>query len=88
MLSFELLCCVALVKNKISEERRASIIRVTRIGELGTTLAVTSNRHAVKKYYICPEVSMDGTKCMVSVLSPQWRLKLYCRDKDFCKTVR
>jgi hypothetical protein len=27
-----------------SAERIASIIRVTRIGELGTTLAVTSNR--------------------------------------------
>jgi hypothetical protein len=35
---------VALVRTDISEERIASIIRVTRIGELGTMFAVTSNR--------------------------------------------
>jgi hypothetical protein len=32
---------VALVRTNVSEELSASIIRVTRIGELGTTLAVT-----------------------------------------------
>jgi hypothetical protein len=36
---------VALVRTDVSEEPGASFIRVTRIGELGTTLAVTSNRH-------------------------------------------
>jgi hypothetical protein len=35
---------VALVRKDDSEEPSASFIRVTRIGELGTTLAVTSNR--------------------------------------------
>jgi hypothetical protein len=35
--------CVALVRSDASEELTASIIRVTRIGELGATLAVTSN---------------------------------------------
>jgi hypothetical protein len=34
---------VALVRTDLSEELFTSIIRVTRIGELGTTLAVTSN---------------------------------------------
>jgi hypothetical protein len=34
----------ALVSTVVSEERIACIIRVTRIGELGTALAVTSNR--------------------------------------------
>jgi hypothetical protein len=34
----------ALVRTDVSEELRASFIRVTRIGELGATLAVTSNR--------------------------------------------
>jgi hypothetical protein len=34
---------VALVRTDVSEELSASFIRVTRIGELGTTLAVTSN---------------------------------------------
>jgi hypothetical protein len=35
---------VALVRTDVSEELSASFITVTRIGELGTTLAVTSNR--------------------------------------------
>jgi hypothetical protein len=34
---------VALVGTDVSEDLSASVIRVTRIGELGTTLAVTSN---------------------------------------------
>jgi hypothetical protein len=38
---------VALVRTDISEEPDASSIRVTRICELGTTLAVTSNRHTL-----------------------------------------
>jgi hypothetical protein len=36
----------AFVRTDVSEELGASIIRMTRIGELGTTLAVTSNRHS------------------------------------------
>jgi hypothetical protein len=35
---------VALVTTDVSEELGASIIRVRRIGEQGTRLAVTSNR--------------------------------------------
>jgi hypothetical protein len=35
---------VALVRNDVSEELSASFMRVARICELGTTLAVTSNR--------------------------------------------
>jgi hypothetical protein len=34
---------VALVRTDVSEELSTSIIRVARIGELGTTLAVTAN---------------------------------------------
>jgi hypothetical protein len=47
-------CCllrcdaVWLVRTKVSEERIASIIRVTTIGELGT-LAVTSNRSTLQR---------------------------------------
>jgi hypothetical protein len=44
MPSYEMLRRVALVGTDIWEELRASFIRVTRIGELETTLAVTSNR--------------------------------------------
>jgi hypothetical protein len=53
---------VALVRTDVSEELSASFVRVARIGELGTTLAVTSNRrtlqrstnwyHATKKYQL------------------------------------
>jgi hypothetical protein len=38
---------VALVRTYVLEELSASIIRVTRIGELGT-LAVTSHRHTLR----------------------------------------
>jgi hypothetical protein len=38
---------LALVRTDVSGELSASIIRVTRIGELGTTLAVTRNRLVV-----------------------------------------
>jgi hypothetical protein len=40
-----MLRCAALVRTDISEERTASFTKVTRIGELGTTLAITSNRN-------------------------------------------
>jgi hypothetical protein len=38
----------ALVRIDVSEELSACFIRVTRIGELGTTLAVTSNRRTLR----------------------------------------
>jgi hypothetical protein len=38
-----MLCHVAFVRTNVSEEHIASIIRVTRFGKLGTTLAVTSS---------------------------------------------
>jgi predicted hotdog family 3-hydroxylacyl-ACP dehydratase len=40
---------VALVRTDVSEELSASFIRVTRIGELGTMLAVTSNRRTLRR---------------------------------------
>jgi hypothetical protein len=43
MASSGMLCGAALVRTDISEELSACFIRVTRIGEPGTTLAVTSN---------------------------------------------
>jgi hypothetical protein len=39
---------VALVRTDVSEELSASVIRVTRIGELAT-LAVTSNRFTLRR---------------------------------------
>jgi hypothetical protein len=40
---------VALVRTDVSEELSATFIRVTRIGELVTTLAVTSNRRTLRR---------------------------------------
>jgi hypothetical protein len=40
---------VALLKTNVSEELSASFIKVTRIGELGTTPAVTSNQHKLQR---------------------------------------
>jgi hypothetical protein len=44
MASSGILRRVALVRTDVSEELSAPFIRVTRIGELGTTLVVNSNR--------------------------------------------
>jgi hypothetical protein len=46
------------VRTEGSEELSSSIIRVTRIGELGTTLAVTSNRRTLRR----------NTKCILRFL--------------------
>jgi hypothetical protein len=40
---------VDLVRTDVSEELSASFISVTRIGELGTTLAVTSDRRTLRR---------------------------------------
>jgi hypothetical protein len=48
MMSYGMLHRVALVRTDVSEELSASFIRVTGIGELGTTLAVTSNHRTLR----------------------------------------
>jgi hypothetical protein len=49
MASSGMLRRVALVRTDVSKELRASFSRVTRIGDLGTTLAVTSNRRTLRR---------------------------------------
>jgi hypothetical protein len=56
MASSGMLRRVTLVRTDVSEERSASIIRVTRIGELGTTIAVTDNRRSVYRLEVTPNV--------------------------------
>jgi hypothetical protein len=47
---------VALVRTEVSDELSASFIRVSRIGELGTTLAVTSNRRSMSRLLVAASV--------------------------------
>jgi hypothetical protein len=49
MASSGMLRLVALVRTDVSEELNASFIRVIRIGELGTEVAVTSNRRKLRR---------------------------------------
>jgi hypothetical protein len=62
MASSAMLRRVALVRTDVAEELGASYIRVTRISELGTTLAVTSNRrtlvflHSVRRLLVTASV--------------------------------
>jgi hypothetical protein len=49
MVSSGMLRHVALVRTEVSEELRASFIRVTRISGVGTTLAVTSNGRMLRR---------------------------------------
>jgi hypothetical protein len=49
MVSSAMLRRVALVRTDVSEEPSASFIRVTKIGELGTTQAATSNPRKLRR---------------------------------------
>jgi hypothetical protein len=53
MVSSGMLRRVTLVITDVSEEPSAFFIRVTRISEVGTTLAVTSNRRALRRNTKC-----------------------------------
>jgi hypothetical protein len=44
-----MLCHVALVRRDVSEEIITSIIRVTRVGKRGTTIAVNSNQSTLRR---------------------------------------
>jgi hypothetical protein len=52
MASSGMLRRVVLVRTDVSEELSASFIRVTRIGELEITLAVTSNRRTLLRLLV------------------------------------
>jgi hypothetical protein len=65
MVSSGMLRRVHLVRTDVSEELNASFIRVTRIGELGTTVAVTSNRRTLRRNTTWYEaLSSSGTSVL------------------------
>jgi hypothetical protein len=62
---------VALVRTDVSEELSASSIRVSRIGERGTTLAVTSNRRT--PFFIVTAMKTSSlTWLVVIICSPKF----------------
>jgi hypothetical protein len=58
MPSSGMLRCITLVRTDVLEECSASIIRVTKIGEVGTMLAVTSN-DACSEGMLCEKGSVS-----------------------------
>jgi hypothetical protein len=72
MMSSGILRCVALVRADVSEELSAFFIRVTRIGELGTTLPATRNRRTPRSVHRL----LDKRTFCVNVLKEALKLKL------------
>jgi hypothetical protein len=66
MASSGMLGRVAVIRTDVSEELSASIIRVTRIGELGT-LAVTSNRRTLRRNAVYLVTELKDTRNGVMV---------------------
>jgi hypothetical protein len=69
----EILRRVALVRTDVSEELNFSIIRVTKIGELGTTLAVTRIRRTLRRNVanVVPSSPILVTLMMESLIFPE-----------------
>jgi hypothetical protein len=63
MVSTGMLRRVGLVRTDVSEELSASIIRITRISELGTTLAVSSNRCTLRRLLVTATVYSNTCYC-------------------------
>jgi hypothetical protein len=70
MVSSGMLRHVALVRNGVSEELSASFIRVTRIGELGTTLAVTSNLRTLCWFHVTASF-VPSTPILVTLMKEE-----------------
>jgi hypothetical protein len=82
---------VALARTNVEEELGASFIRVTRIGELGTTLAVTSNRRMLQEphgitsqkmpFFIVTAVETSNLKYCLWYVAPCWSLRADVLDE-------
>jgi hypothetical protein len=72
MVSSGMLRHVALVRTDVSEELSASFITVTRIGELGTTLAVTIFLHSVHRLLVTASV-VSSSPILVTLMKKALR---------------
>jgi hypothetical protein len=78
MVSSGLLRRVALVRTDVSEEPGASFIRVTKIGELGTTPAATINRRTLRRNTFLCSVPLQAS------------IKITCQNaaKNFAEIIK
>jgi hypothetical protein len=81
MVSSGMLRRVPLVITDVSDELSAFFIRVTKIGELGTALAVTSNRRTLRRYFFAKFLRNVGSYKPHAVTSQEtqffWFTELY-----------
>jgi hypothetical protein len=89
---------VGLVRTEVTEKHSASFIRMTRIGELGTTLAVSSNRRTLRatRRNIPEDSILHSHRCENLTLvfwyftCSCWHVAVYCTcsvgctDKCYC----
>jgi hypothetical protein len=89
MASSGMLRHVTLVITEVSEEHNASFIKVTRIGELGTTPAVTSNRRTLRRntWRIIPEYAVLWIYILLEIvkegMSTEFSLENLCKNPTF-----
>jgi hypothetical protein len=67
---------LALVRVDVSEESNTIIIWMARIDELGTTLAVTSNRHALRRNTVLSIVVYNVRYALASDVRTGWKRNL------------
>jgi hypothetical protein len=98
-----MLCRVAFVRTDVSEEFSASYMRVTGIGELGKTLALTSNRRRLVIASVVPSLPILVTRMKEAISSSETSvlkratqrnipedaiLHIYCRENlKSCKAL-
>jgi hypothetical protein len=80
MPSSGILRCVTIVRTDFSEERSAYIIRVTRIGELGITLAV--DRRILVAANVVPSSPTLVTRMMVALISSETLIPTRATQRD------
>jgi hypothetical protein len=75
---------MALVRTGVSEERSASIIKMTRISELGTMLVVTSNRHMLRRLLVTAYVPGSPILVTLMIEAPYSSEMLVLRRATWC----